>query len=224
MVLALTLVHGALAAAAVIGLAARGRLRLAWSFGLYLASIAFFDTLIGLWPERFLNWSFWLVYEATYACLKVALALELSGLLFRSFPGAARAGRLGLFAILAGTAAWVAVTTPYSMGEWIRVAMPRVKCGEAFLLAWLLVIVLWYRIPLHPLHKAILMALAPYLLVFTVILQALETYGWTATNDVNYLNMLVFMGVLGSWVYAAWRREERIEVHPAVAKTVQPWA
>jgi hypothetical protein len=224
MVQALTLVQGAVATATVVGVAVRGRLRLGWAFALYLVSIAIFDTLFGLWPNRFVTWPFWLACEATYASLKVALALELSGLLFRAFPAAGRAARFGLLAVLAGTCAWIAIASPSSLGEWIRVGVPRAKFGEAFLFAWLLAVVLWFRIPLHSLHKAILIALAPYLLVFTVILQALETYGWTGSGDLSYLNMLVFLGVLVSWLITAWRHEEQSEVHPSVAKVVQPWA
>jgi hypothetical protein len=224
MVQAMTFLQGAVAAVAFVGLTRRGRLRLGWSFALYLVSITIFNTLMGLWPGRFLNWPTWLFRELTYAGLKVALAIELSGLLFRAFPSARQTARTGLLAIFSVSAAWIAMASPGSLGEWIRLGVPRIKCGEAFLLAWLLMVVLWYRIPLHSHHKAILMAFAPYLLVFTVFLQALETYGWTGTSDVNYLNMLVFLGVLIYWLIVAWRPEEVSEVHPSVAKTVQPWA
>jgi hypothetical protein len=149
MVQALTLLQGAFAAAGVIGLVVRGRLRLGWSFAVYLSAIAIFDTLIGLWPEQFLTWPVWLFSEVTYAFLVVIL---------------------------------------------------------------------------HFLHKTILMALTPYMLVFTVILQALETHGWTGSSDASYLNMLAFLAVLGCCLIATWRPGEQGDVHPSVAKTVQPWA
>lgn len=223
MVLSFTLLQCALALAVVVGLLARGRLYMGWSFGLYLVSFAAFGTLMGLLPDRFMTWPFWLASEATLATLKAALALELSALIFRAFPAAGRVGRFGLVAILFGTIAWIASANPGSLAEWVRVA-PRAQCGGAFLFAWLLGVVLWYRIPLHPLHKAILMALTPYLLVFTVTMQALETFRWSGSDDVRFLYTLVFAAVLGSWLRPAWRREEVSDVHPSVAKTVQPWA
>jgi len=224
MVEALSLLQGAVAAVTIVGLTMRGRLRLCWSFILYLGSITIFNTLMGIWPDQFLTWPVWLVRELAYAVVKVALAIELSRLLFRSFPTARRTAHYGLLLVLGACAAWIATASPGSLGEWIRIGVPRVKCSEAFLLAWLLLVVLWYRIPLHSLHKAILIALAPYLLVFTVFLQALETHGWTGNSEMNYLNMFVFLAVLICWLVVAWRHEDAHEVHPGVAKTVQPWA
>ena len=215
---------GALSGACLIGLAVRGRLRLGWSFGLYLSSIVVFNVLMGFWRDRFLTWGHWLAFELTHATLKIALALELSFLLFRAFPAAGRLARFGLAGILVAASVWIASANPTSLGVWIRVVMPQVKCGEALLFMWLLMVVLWYRIPLHPLHKAILMALAPYLLVFSVGLQALQTFEFAGAQHWGYLNTVAFIGVLGSWIYAAWRPEERSDVHPGVAKTVQPWA
>jgi hypothetical protein len=223
-VLAFTFALGVLAAAVLAGLAVRGRVRLSWSFSAYLLSVAFFNTAVTLWPDRFLTWSYWLAVEMTHSTLKVALAIELAALLFRSFPAAGRMARLGLAAIIVASVVWIASGSPTSVGTWIRVAMPRVKVCEAFLLTWLLMVVLWYRIPLHFLHKMILTALAPYLLVFSVGLQAMETFGWGGVGSWRPLHLVASAALLAAWLYAAWRPDEHTGVHPGVAKVVQPWA
>jgi hypothetical protein len=222
--LSITILIGVLAAVTLAGLGVRRRLRLSWSLGLYLLSIAIINALLALWPGRFLTWPYYVAIEITHASLKVAMAIELSRLVFRAFPTAGRFARFGLFVILVIATTWVASSSPSTMDQWVRVALPRLKCGEALMLTWLLMVVLWYRIPLHFLHKAILMALAPYLLIFAVGLQALHTFRWAGFSQWRYLNLIAFIGVLGSLLYCAWRPEDQEDVHASVAKTVQPWA
>jgi hypothetical protein len=176
------------------------------------------------WPHEFLSWPVWLVSEAIHGILKVAMALEMSGLIFKSFPAARRVGRAGIFLILAATVVSIALVRAPGFGDWAGNASGRAQYGAAFLFGWLLWLVLWYRIPLHPLHKAFLLAFVPYLLVFTVANQALSTFGMRVHWYVSYLNVVAFLGMLAYWLRVTWQQEAVTVVHPGVAKTVQPWA
>lgn len=221
---ALTYVQAVLLVAVLSGLLYRSRLHLTWSFGLYLLAVIIYDVLAVASPETFRTWEVWAILEATHALLKVAMGLELSSLIFKAFPGARRLGRLGLWLILTATVVSIVMVWPTSTGKWIRDGLPRAQYGAAYVFSWLLAVVLWYRIPLHPLHKAILTALVPYLLFFTVGLEVMKWLDWQVGDWGAVANVLAFIGVLAVWVRAAWRRDEQTDVAPDVAKAVQPWA
>jgi hypothetical protein len=221
--LILVLVQAALAAGVLAGLLLRGRVHLAWFFSFYLVCIALIDVLFGVWSKRFLTWGFWFASEATQVSLKIGMALELSALILRAFPMARRIARLGLWLILGFTTASIVAAQPTTLTTWIKVALPRAQYGVAYVFAWLLAVVLWFRVPLHPLHKAILMALVPYLLMFTLGAQVLESWEWTVQDEASLFNVIAFIVVLCVWLWAAWRRDEQPDVAPGVVKTVQPW-
>ena len=78
-------------------------------------------------------------------------------------------------------------------------------------------LILWYRLPVHPLHKAILVGLVPYLLVFSVSLNLLESRGWEILPVVSYLHTLAFLAVLVYWMVTAWRPDEALVKAPPPA-------
>jgi len=80
--------------------------------------------------------------------------------------------------------------------------------GSIWLLTAVAGLILWYRLPVHPLPKAILVGLVPYLLVFTVSLNLMESRGWEIRASASYLNTLAYLLVLVYWTFAAWRPGE----------------
>jgi hypothetical protein len=78
-------------------------------------------------------------------------------------------------------------------------------------------LVLWYRLPVHPLHKAILVGLVPYLLMFSLSLSWVESQGWAVRANASFLSTLSFLLVLVYWTYVAWRPHEAAVRAPPTA-------
>jgi hypothetical protein len=202
------------ATVAVGGLVARRRVRVCWTFLPYLAVIALADLLMLLRPEQYFTQTFWLGKELLITVLRFALALELTYRTFRAFPSALAAARGLLLAVLLVTLVIVLVGTtglevqagPSTLRPLISQVQPRVLNGSIWLLTAVAGLVLWYRLPVNPLHKAILVGLVPYLLVFSVSLNLIESLGWDVRAGVNYVYTLAFLAVLVYWARAAWRR------------------
>lgn len=201
---------------AITGLVARRRVRVCWTLVPYLAVTALADLLILVRPEQFYTQSFWLGKELLIHLLRFALALELTYRTVRAFPSARAAARGVLLAVLLVTLAIVFVGTKglevpegaAMLRPVIGQVQPRVLNGSIWLLTAIAGLILWYRLPVHPLHKTILVGLVPYLLVFSVSLHLMESLGWEIRASVNYLYTLSFLLVLVYWARAAWRRSE----------------
>jgi hypothetical protein len=86
-----------------------------------------------------------------------------------------------------------------------KVGLASLLFGTGLAFAGLLCVCLWYHVPLHPIHKAVLLDLVPYLLVFTVVLQVLETFGWVPRDLANHINTTAFVSLLAFWMRVAWR-------------------
>jgi hypothetical protein len=66
------------------------------------------------------------------------------------------------------------------------------------------VLILWYRLPVDTFHKAILTGFVPYLLIFTIGLNALDSYGWNIRDLINYVHTTAYLLLLAYWAWAAW--------------------
>src|SRR5437867_4449311 len=75
--------------AVLIGLFARRRAHLCWSFVAYLATVFVCNSLESLWPDQFFRQWFYLLTQGLFDALKLAVAAELTYRTFRAFPGAA---------------------------------------------------------------------------------------------------------------------------------------
>ena len=100
--------------ALLVGLVARGRVRLCWSFAAYALAILLGNSLVTFWPDRFYTPEFWVLKQGVYDILKMAVALELAWRAFAVFPGALRTGRLALLALLVVSTVALAALTPSS--------------------------------------------------------------------------------------------------------------
>ena len=193
--------------AVLAGLVARGRARLCWSFAAYLAAILVGNSIVSLWPERFYTGAFWVLKQGVYDALKMAVALELAWRAFDSFPGAMRTAKAAILALLAiSTVSLGALTPPSSymtLWEW----QPGVATAALWLLTATALLVVWYQVPLHDWQRAIMLGLAPYLLVFVTLLGLLRSHGWAAAPEVGIGDTLAYLGLLLFWAWSAWRRD-----------------
>jgi cell division protein FtsW (lipid II flippase) len=82
---------------------------------------------------------------------------------------------------------------------------PNVNDGTVWLFIALGGICLWYHLPLDSLHKAVLIGLVPYLLVYSVVLRAVVALGWESGWVVNRTAPLAYLVLLAYWAYVAWR-------------------
>lgn len=196
-------------AAALAGLFVRGRWRLWYAFALLLLVSALHDALVALWPGRFHRGAIWWAKEGALVLIRFFMALELTARIFRRFPGALATARGALVFILALTFVAVAAlpARPIDYPGFVGVLMPRVLNGTVWLFTALAALILWYRLPIDPFRKAILLSYVPYLLANTVLLNALVAAGWQRGWWFNALLQVAGLSLVVFWAYAAWRRE-----------------
>jgi len=190
------------------GLFVRRRAGACWSFVAYLVAVAASDALAALWPQRFWRHDFWVFKESVHSLLKLAIVVELMVRIFQPFPSAYAAARRAVLALLLGLGALVAVSLTKGT-EYLSVVgrlYPHLNDGTVWLFIALGGYCLWYHLPLDSLHKAILVALVPYLLVYSVVLRALVAVGWERGDVFNASAPIAYLFVLFYWLYAAWRR------------------
>jgi hypothetical protein len=205
------------------GLAMRHRAASCVAWTLYLAAVAASDALVAGWPSRFWTRDFWMLKEGVLNLLKLAIGFELMVRIFGAFPTAYVTARRG--AVAAVIMLGVMVSTSFSDAISYRVVVGRFQSSVNDGTVWLLVAVgafcLWYHLPLDSIHKAILIGLVPFLLVYSVALRALVAMGWergdffNATAPHAYLVMLVY------WARVAWRRAPEDDSGTRVARLVR---
>jgi hypothetical protein len=193
--------------AVLAGLAARSRARLCWSFVAYAAVVLAGNVAVSFWPGRFYNASFWVLKQGVYDALKMAMALELAWKAFEAFPGALRTARVAVLVLLAvSTVALGAATPPSSyltLWEW----QPGVATAALWLLTGTALLVVWYQVPVHDWQRAIMLGLAPYLLVFVALMGLLKRHGWKARPEVGLLDSAAYLALVTFWAWAVWRQE-----------------
>jgi len=206
------------------GILARRRWSHCWSFATYLAVVLLCNSLVSFWPERFYQPWFYLIRTGLYDGLKVAIAVELAYRTFQAFPGASATARRAVFLLaIASTAALMAVPWDSSYGAALFEWEPRILTATIWLFNVLAVMVIWYRVPIHAYHKAILLGFVPYMLVFTILLRLLRHYGWDILPLVQAADPAAYMLLMGWWAWAAWQPETVEEVSPEVMGILQPW-
>ena len=207
------------------GLVVRGRVGLCWSFAAYLLVILVTGTMAMSRPDPFTGYPFWSQKETALFVMKVLIAFEIGVRNLSIFPRArVRVGLVFVGVLLATAVAVWAV--PYGGdGYAVLVGMlsPRQQAGALWLFAVVGAAAVWYRVPLHPLHRAILAGLASYLAIGTLILTFVgrfkppeSTLRWFVVADAA-----AFLAVLSLWTWVAWKPLRAPS--PIVAK-LQPWA
>jgi hypothetical protein len=211
-----------------VGLGVRGRWRLSVAFTAYLLVIFVRGPLNLFWPEPFFHLSYWLAFQSVLDILKFGIVLEVGWRTFRQFPGAASVARKAGLLILALTAmAVVSVSLVSANATSAQAALanlhPRLLDGTIWLMAAVLVIARWYRVPVHGFHAALLTSLALYLVFFTWLLRLYAGHEFeVARGYLNALDPVVFFLVTCWWIHLAWRTENEADrSHTETLRTLQ---
>ena len=228
---AIALVSNLLLLTALTGLCVRRRLRLVYVFPVYLLVVVVLSSLGVLWPERFHTWSFYWFKQSIYSVLEMAIALELTVRVFGAFPAARRAARGALLVVLALTvvAAWTVPNVPARervQQQWADLVLtlhPRIANGTAWLFGALFALILYYRLPLHPLHKAIAFGFMASLLLITFGLDQIRRTNFAALSLLSYASSLAYTLITAYWAWAAWRPDDPPPVDKGVVDRLQPW-
>ena len=189
----------------------RGRLGQCWAFSFYVGVALLGNTLASLWPERFFTPSFWMLKQAIYDVLKMAIGVELAYRAFVAFPGAWRSARIVLLVVLAVTTIGLACVTPRATFETLWTWQPSILTAAVWLLTATALLVTWYHLPIGEWQRAIMLGLAPYLLTFATVLRLLQRRGWTF-EWTGRCDSVAWLALMAFWVYAAWRRDGAPEV------------
>jgi len=209
----------------VVGIFARGRERMCWSFISFLLFSVTTNVLISSWPERFYTYSFYVVMMAVYGLARMCVATELAYWAFRAFPGARATARTLLLLILGTTTLAIVLFTapPGSPGvksaalQWMVQVHSRMITGAIWMLTATSLLVVWYHLPVHALHRAILLSYTSYLLVTVTGLNVLGRYGWQITHQVGVVDQLAWLVAATWFTRAAWRLEPHAETAPETA-------
>jgi len=188
------------------GMLVRGRVALCWAFFFYVLAILVGNSLVSLAPQRFFNDSFWVLKQGVYDLLKMAVAIELAWRAFAAFPGAWRTARVVLLAIAATGSLSLAWLTPRSyetLWEW----QPGAVTATVWLLTATALLVVFYQVPIGNWQRAIMLGLAPYLLVFVTSMSMLRRHGWAVRDGASLLDAMAYLGVVLFWAWAAWRKD-----------------
>ena len=206
----------------LIGLGNRRRLAACVSWTLYLLAVAASDTLIAGDPGRFYRQSFWMLKEIALNLLKFAIVLELMVRVFGHFPTAYVSVRRAVAAVVAILGVLVASALRQGTGHLslVGTVMPVVTDATVWLFVALGAYCLWYHLPLDAVHKAILVGLVPYMLIFSVVLRAIGRLGVERADAFNAAAPHAYLCVLAYWAVVAWRRGSEDDAGTRVARLV----
>jgi hypothetical protein len=207
----------------LLGIVWRRAYRLCWSFPLYIVAVLVSDVLL-VWRPSLFVWEFWLVNELTHSVLKFTLAAEVGWRMFGVLPGA-RATLASALLLVSLLTLWAVLSAPLQASPRVvaQTAMAGVAHGTAWLFGSLLAAKLYFRIPAHPLHQAILRGFVPFLLTFTVALGMLETYGANVRLLASHGYTIAYLLLLVYWNVVVWRKADDPQVPPEVMQKLQPW-
>jgi hypothetical protein len=213
-------------AVVLAGVIARRRYRIWYSFAVFLVITLSSAVLIMAWPARFYTQEFWRAKETAFSVLRFATALELAYRVFRSFPGAITTLRWALFFVSVATlvAVIAASTGGTDYRAFLAEMQPRVLYGSIWLFTAIAALILWYRLPVDPFQKAVLLSYVPFLLIFTVTVNAMGSRVSEQLGDsMRYLYQIAYLALIVHWARAAWRRTEAPARPPEVRPpTVRP--
>lgn len=171
---------------------------------MFAGGIAISNTIFGL----HYTWETWMLHQVVTASLRFGLALELTYCIFGAFPAAAATARRIMFVILVVTAVTaMSASTPDATYTRLHAeSIPRLASAAVWMLTALAGLVLWYRLPLAPLPRAILLGYAPYLLLFTIGMSLLFDTGRPQIRAwVGYIDTTAFFLLVNYWCRVAWR-------------------
>jgi hypothetical protein len=213
-----------LLAVVAAGLMVRRRANLCWSFVLYVLATLTATQLSVIWPERFAVFTFFSIKQTVLVVFKIIVALEIWQHSFSFFHRARVRVAVLLAGALLATATAVQMVPPdlAPYDALIGVVYPRQQAGTLALFAIIVMAALWYRVPLHPLHRAILVGFAAYLTLSACLASIVGFAGGGAWLPLlGRLDQLGYLATTVWWAWAAWRP---IQAPSATVSRLQPWA
>jgi hypothetical protein len=208
--------------AALAGLYARGRSGRSLALVAYLWAALLGNSLTTFWPEVFFNYPFWMRRQGLFDVLKLLVGIEVALRAFRIFPGARATWQrlLAASVVVATTAAFwfLPRDPPYGV---LFAHQPQIIAATVWLFTITSLVVVHYRIPIDPWHRAILLAFVPYQLVFTTVLTAINSLGTSVPSGLIFLDSAAYLAMIAYWAQTAWRREEALDVSPATRRALQ---
>jgi hypothetical protein len=203
--------------ATLMGLVVRRHLPTCRALSLFLLVVFVTDTAMLvdalLWrTETLYSRLFWVSKETLLNGLRIAILLELVSRVFGRFPGARATARILLFVVLGLTVASVAaVSGGLSFAKdslfhsLARELQPRIVTGTTWLFAGIAALVLFYRLPIESMSKAILLGFVPYLVFKYLVLEFWTANNWPAQGWMASLDAWLWVLLLGYWARAAWQ-------------------
>ena len=89
--------------------------------------------------------------------------------------------------------------------DMVRVYHPQVQAATIWILVSITLLIAWYRVPVHAMHRAILLGFASYLLIFTTLLNILRDFGFDNLRGfISVADGYAYIVLLAGWAYAAW--------------------
>lgn len=209
--------------AILVGLYARHRAHLCWSFVAYLITALSFNSLMSFWPEQFFRLWFYSLMMDLLNALKLAIAAELTYRTFRAFPGAAARVRILLAPVFFVPVLFMSkVPAGASYQEIVQIYQPQLQTGVIWIITAITLLIAWYRVPVHAMHRAILIGFAAYLLIFTTLLNVLRDFGFENLRSfINVADNYAYILLLCWWAYAAWVPARRPVLALDVLKRLQ---
>jgi hypothetical protein len=189
----------------LVGLLVTGRFWLCRSFGLYLAVTLTTNRLIVWWPEHFRNGQFWTLKEIVQAALVMAVAVELADVALMTFPRARSVVRRGVAAVALLTALGVSTAIAGGYYVWVDTLAARASLGAAWAMLVVVMVTVWYRLPLGPWHKTIVLGFVLNQGAYALLLSILAGTGWSAYRYIDGLSPAVYAATVGLWAFGAWR-------------------
>jgi hypothetical protein len=206
----------------LLGLVVRRTFRICWIFPLYLVVVFCGDLAHICWGS--FTWDFFFEKEASLAVLKLLLAIELYSRLFAGLPGARKTANVFLLFPLGLTLALIG--KPQLNADSVSLfqnVLPVVNDGTTLLLCTTLALATFYKVPAHPLHRAILRGLVVYLVVYTLCIHLFNAVGWGARDSINNILTSGYVILEVSWVVAVWRRPVGPPAPTAVVRRLWTW-
>jgi hypothetical protein len=210
--------------ATLAGLVLRDRVRLCGTFAFYLVLAFTGNRLALLWPELFWNYDWWRAKENAYSIVSMLIVVEIAILTFAAAPRA-RNVTLALVAGVLFLTLVAIVDGPLQQEYWVRfgVMEPHGKAGSIWLFVVLLAAANYFRVPLHPLHRSIVLGFVLYRSVWAWLLAVLAQERMAAYPFVSALDGAAYLSTTSLWCAAGWRPQAATALTPAAHARLRPW-
>lgn len=214
----------ALASLVLAGLFWRRRADASVFFTIYLLSAVLDHGLVLIAPQRFWNWNYELVGDATQALLRVLVPFEMAFKTYRSLPeGYRRIRRIMLIIVITVAAmVWAYPGGPLVNAYHWTLVCARASYGTGFLLLAYLAFSRYHRVPLDPVFRDVAVGFTylTALAAFTDVLGRVDVaIGWGRDRLVAVSYPLL----LAWWASRMWAPEEPTGLSLEGMKLLQPW-